>query len=155
MVRQGGTVVGAQEAGSASREEMERLGLIRYQLDLALRQAEQAHPLNGFSLLGFQDAVESFLHLAADHIGIHVRSDKFPDYVDSVSSNMPDKEPLGYRKALVSLNHARVTLKHHGNLPDQRTIERHQATALAFFDDATPPTLWRFVRFNLAQPFSR
>jgi hypothetical protein len=131
-------VVGTQEGASASREEMERLGLIRYQLDLALRQAEQAHPLNGFSLLGFQDAVESFLHLAADHIGIHVKSDKFPDYVESVSSKMPDNEPLGYRKALLSLNHARVTIKHHGNLPDQRTIERHQATALAFFDDATP-----------------
>jgi hypothetical protein len=130
--------VGTQEGASASREEMERLGLIRYQLDLALRQAEQAHPLNGFSLLGFQDAVESFLHLAADHIGIHVKSDKFPDYVESVSSKMPDNEPLGYRKALLSLNHARVTIKHHGNLPDQRTIERHQATALAFFDDATP-----------------
>src|SRR5215207_287917 len=51
MDHQGGAVVGAQEAASASRQEMERLGLIRYQLDLALRQAEQAHPLNGFSLL--------------------------------------------------------------------------------------------------------
>jgi hypothetical protein len=130
-------VVDAQETASASREEMERLALIRYQLDLALRQAEQAHPLNGFCLLGFQDAIESFLHLAADHIGIHVKSDKFMDYVDGVSSKMPDNEHLGYRKALLSLNHARVTLKHHGNLPDQGTIERHRATTSAFFDDAT------------------
>jgi hypothetical protein len=137
MVRQGGVAVGTHEAASASREEIERLALIRYQLDLALRQAEQAHPLNGFSLLGFQDAIESFLHLAAEHVGIDVKSDKFMDYVDSVSLKMPDDAPLGYRKPLLSLNHARVNLKHHGNLPDQGTIERHRATTLAFFDDAT------------------
>jgi hypothetical protein len=131
-------VVDAQQPASASREEMERLALIRYQLDLALRQADQPHPLNGFCLLGFQDAVESFLHLAADHIGIRIKSDKFPDYVDGVSSNMPDNEPLVYRKSLLSLNNARVALKHHGNLPAQGTIKRHRATSLEFFDDTTP-----------------
>jgi hypothetical protein len=122
----------------ASREEMRRLGLIRYQLTLALRQAEQPHPLDGFSVLGFQDSVESFLHLAAGHLHIDVRGKDFLNYLDDVSARMPDGRPLGYRTQLVALNQARLNLKHHGNLPDQITIERHRAVTLAFFDDVTP-----------------
>jgi hypothetical protein len=90
----GEAVVEAQQPASASREEMERLALIHYQLDLALRQAEQAQPLNGFNLLGFQDAVESFLHLAAEHIGFDTTSDKFMDYEDGISTRMPDTSRL-------------------------------------------------------------
>jgi len=130
--------VDIQGAASASREEMERLALIRYQLDLSLRQAEQAHPLNGFSLLGFQDAIESFLHLAADHLSAEVKRQDFDGYYEAVSSSMPGGEPLGYKKSLTDLNKARVNLKHYANLPDQSTIERHRATTLAFFADATP-----------------
>jgi hypothetical protein len=131
-------VVEAQQPASASREEMERLALIRYQLDLALRQAEQAHPLNGFSVLGFQDAVEWFLYLAAEHVGADVGDENFKNLFSRVSNSMPDNRPLEYRKPLLDLNHARVSLKHHGNLPEQGTIERYRATTLAFFDDATP-----------------
>jgi hypothetical protein len=35
-------------------EEAQRLALIRYQLTLALQQAEQPSPMNGLSVLGFQ-----------------------------------------------------------------------------------------------------
>ena len=51
---------------------------------------------------------------------------------------MPDGDSLGYERPLKDLNKARVNIKHYANLPDQSTIERHRATALAFFDDATP-----------------
>jgi hypothetical protein len=133
-------VVEAQQPASASREEIERLALIRYQLDLALRQAEQAHPLNGFSVLGFHDAVEWFLYLAAEHLRIErieTRRGEFDGYYEAVSNNMPDGDSLGYKRPLTELNKARVNIKHYGNLPDQSTIERHRATALAFLDDAT------------------
>jgi len=121
----------------ASREEMQRLGLIRYQLTLALRQVEQPHPLNGFSILGLQDSIDSFLHLAVGHVHADVKGKDFINYVDAVSAKMPDGEPLGYRTQLVALNHARVNLKHHGNLPDQTTIERHRVIAVDFLSDAT------------------
>jgi hypothetical protein len=130
--------LGTQEAASASREEIERLALIRYQLDLALRQAEQAHPRNGFCVLGFQDAVEWFFYLAADHLDVEPKKKDFSGYYKEISANMPDEIPLGYEAALMSLNNARVNLKHYGNLPDQSTIERHRGTVQAFFDEATP-----------------
>jgi hypothetical protein len=116
---------------------MQRLGLIRYQLTLALQQAGQEHPLNGFSLLGFQDTIESFLHLAAGHLRIDVKGKEFMNYVDGVNEKMPGGQGLGYRTQLLALNHARVNLKHHGNLPDQGTIERHRAMTIAFLDEAT------------------
>jgi len=49
-------------------EEAQRLALIRYQLTLALQQVEQPPPMNGLSVLGFQDVLESFLYLAAEHL---------------------------------------------------------------------------------------
>ncbi len=108
-------------------EEAQRLALIRYQLTLALQQAEQPSPRNGLSILGFQDVLESFLYLAAEHFHAAVtRKMEFDKLIDAVSEKMPDGRPLGYRAQLLALNNARVNLKHYGNLPDQRTVERHR-----------------------------
>jgi hypothetical protein len=122
----------------ASSDEMRRLGLIRYQLNLALRQAEQAHPLSALSILGFQDSVESFLHVAAGHIGADPKGRDFDKLLDGVSDNMPDGQPLGYRTRLLALNQARINLKHHGNLPDQGTINRHRTATQDFLEDTVP-----------------
>jgi hypothetical protein len=122
----------------ASSDEVRRLGLIRHQLNVALRQAEQAHPLSALSILGFQDSVESFLHLAAGHIGANPKGRDFDKLLDGVSENMPDGQPLGYRTRLLALNQARINLKHHGNLADQGTINRHRIATQEFFEDAIP-----------------
>jgi hypothetical protein len=120
-------------------EEAQRLALIRYQLTLALQQAEQPSPMNGLSVLGFQDVLESFLYLAAEHLHAQIRrTSDFDKLFDAVSDNMPDGRPLGYRAQLLALNTARVNLKHYGNLPDPRTVERHRLSTLAFLEEETP-----------------
>ena len=55
----------------------------------------------------------------------------------SASKSPNLRSPIGhYRSQLNSLNKARVNFKHHGNIPDETTLERHRVNTQNFFNEA-------------------
>lgn len=112
-----------------------QLALIKYMFRQGSEQSHQPSPLFVVALLHFQDAAESFLHLACLHHGITVPAQcKFLQYwavLAGVGTVLHGPE-------MDRLNKARVNFKHHGNLPNEQDMEFFRVTTQAFFDDNTP-----------------
>ncbi|MFI1401075.1 hypothetical protein [Streptomyces sp. NPDC020681] len=119
--------------------EIERLAFVRFLYDQGQTQARQPEPLSATAVLSFHDAVEQFLRLAADHLGVSLsKSVTFIGYWSEIQSGMPGQAALPSKAAMNRMNNLRVQFKHHGTFPSKSAIEQSRSDTATFFTDAVP-----------------
>ncbi|BFO19578.1 hypothetical protein SHKM778_59660 [Streptomyces sp. KM77-8] len=90
-------------------------------------------------MLSFHDAVELFLVLAGEHLGVGLPTQiNFSQYWEKLAAGLPPNTQLPSKKAMERMNKLRVNLKHHGAVPSPTDIDQVRADVLTFFTDATP-----------------
>jgi hypothetical protein len=123
-------------------ETMQRLAFIRLLTQQGLEQSRQPDPLAAASILTFHDAVELFLMLAAEHLGITVpdKGQFVQRYFDTIH---PDKAGAGGidlagRVGVDRLTRHRNAFKHTAAMPSGPSIEQARADTTRFLEDNTP-----------------
>lgn len=106
---------------SMTPDMISRLAFIRYLHTLGTEQARLPEPLSSACVLTLQDAVESFLILATDHLGASA-SPNFDKYWEKLGPHLPNGASLAVEQGMKRLNKARVNLKHYGVRPDTESI---------------------------------
>lgn len=116
---------------------VQRLAFVRFLYEQGLAQADQPEPLSATAILSFHDAVELFLRLAAEHLGINLPTNvNFADYWDKLKPGLPAQTELPSKNAMDRMNRARVALKHHGTIPSSTAVEQARGDVTTFFTDA-------------------
>ncbi|MFE7181014.1 hypothetical protein [Streptomyces erythrochromogenes] len=114
--------------------DIQRLAYSRYLYDEGVMYSLRPAPLSSTAVLSFHDAVENFLGLAAQFLGVEVSPKiQFIEYWGQLKPTV-----LPVRGAMNTLNNVRVALKHHGVFPSSQTVEQSRANVLNFFTLATP-----------------
>lgn len=123
-------------------EKINRLAFIRLLYLQGVDQSKLPEPLMYTSLLTFHDAVELFLVLAADHLGLPAqrRDPNFMDYwrILAPSDTFPDGVPLSGQLGMDRLNRHRNALKHAGAMPGRDAVQDALRSVMSFFEDNTP-----------------
>ena len=119
---------------------VQRLAFIRFVYEQGVSQADQPEPLSATAVLSFQDAVELFLRLAAEHLHVNLPTDvKFAEYWAKLEpALLPAQTQLPSKNAMDRMNRLRVELKHRGTIPSRTAIEQARGDVTTFFTDATP-----------------
>ncbi len=113
-----------------------RLAFIRFLYSQGLEQATRPQPLAAAALLSFHDAVEMFLLLAAEHLGVNLdRNTTFDGYWTQIAAQASLQLPS--RNAMRRMNNSRVNFKHHGSIPSATDLEQFRGDVTTFFTDAT------------------
>jgi hypothetical protein len=113
-----------------------RLAFIRFLYGQALEQAARPQPLAAAALLSFHDAVEMFLLLSAEHLGVNLdRNTTFDSYWTHIAAQGGVQLPS--RNAMRRMNNSRVNFKHHGSIPSATDLEQFRGDVTTFFTDAT------------------
>lgn len=119
---------------------IKRLSLIRYVYTQGIQSAKAPGIYAMPSILLFHDAVEMlFVLVLESHNLANQRKPKginFLDYFDIIS-NETGKQ-IGFKQGLNKLNEVRVSIKHHGILPETLMIESISATVSSFFEETVP-----------------
>jgi hypothetical protein len=119
-----------------SPNTIKRLAFIRFLYSQGLEQAARPQPLAATALLSFHDAVEMFLLLAAEHLGVNLdRNTTFDGYWTQVAAQASVQLPS--RNAMRRMNNSRVNFKHHGSIPSPTDLDQFRADVTTFFTDAT------------------
>ncbi|MGW1000463.1 hypothetical protein [Streptomyces sp. NPDC002520] len=114
---------------------VQRLAYIRYLHREGIEQSRQPPPLRSRAITSFHDAVENYLGLVAQHLGIELaRNTEFMAYWAAIKPKfeLPKKEQMR------RLNDVRVSLKHNGTFPSGHHIEQARETLADFFTTVTP-----------------
>jgi hypothetical protein len=111
------------------------LAFVRFMYNQGLEQAGRPQPLATTALLSFHDAVEMFLGLAADHLGVNLsRNVTFDGYFAEIKQGanveLPGRHPMQ------RMNRSRVGLKHHGLFPAPTDLEQFKGDVTTFLTDA-------------------
>jgi hypothetical protein len=106
---------------------IKRLALIKHLYSIGLEQSRQVETIASFSILSFQDSIEMFLKLIAEHKNIKSEKFNFLDYW----VHIPE---LTLLESMRSLNARRVNIKHKGLLPSKSDIEISRVNTTDFFD---------------------
>jgi hypothetical protein len=114
---------------------MRRLALVRRLCGIGAEQSMAADPAAALAILPLHDAVEMFLQLAAERIGV---SERRPEFMQYWSLLAKAGVSLTAEQSMRRLNAARVTLKHQGVLPAYVEVEGFRATVAAFLSDNCP-----------------
>lgn len=115
---------------------VKRLTFIRFLYLQGLEQVRCPQPLAATALLSFHDAVEMFLLLAAEHLGVNLTTNvSFDGYWNQISENAGVQLPG--RPAMRRMNKSRVNLKHHGSIPSAVDLEQFRGDVTTFLTDAT------------------
>ncbi|OKJ52534.1 hypothetical protein [Streptomyces sp. CB02261] len=123
---------------SLSPETIKRLAFVRFLHEQGILQSQQPEPLSATAILSFQDAVEHFLLIAADHLKVNLPSSmQFLQYWERLKPALPDGQDLPSKQALDRVNKIRVALKHYGTIPSSQAILQAKADVSTFFTDAT------------------
>jgi hypothetical protein len=113
-----------------------RLAFIRFLYGQGLEQARRPQPLAATALLSFHDAIEMFLLLAAEHLGVSLdRNTTFDGYWTQIAAQASVQLPS--RNAMRRMNNSRVNFKHHGSIPSATDLDQFRADITTFFTDAT------------------
>ena len=112
------------------------LAFVRFLYNQGLEQAQRPQPLATSALLSFHDAVEMFLGLAADHLGVSLAQNiTFEGYFDQIKQgggiDLPGRRPMR------RMNRSRVSLKHHAIFPSPTDLDQFRADVITFLTDAT------------------
>ena len=120
-----------------SQNTIKRLAFIRFLYGEGREQAVRPQPLAATALLSFHDAVEMFLLLAAEHLGVNLdRHTTFDGYWTQVAAQASVQLPS--RPAMRRMNNSRVNFKHHGSIPSATDLDQFRGDVTTFFTDATP-----------------
>nr|WSW65171.1 hypothetical protein OG461_02610 [Streptomyces sp. NBC_00995] len=114
---------------------VQRLAYVRYLYREGVEQSRQPAPLRSRAITSFHDAVENFIGLAAQHLGVDLkRNAEFLSYWEAIKPvyELPKKDQMK------RLNDARVALKHNGTFPSAHQIEQARGTVADFFTTVTP-----------------
>jgi hypothetical protein len=86
------------------------------------------------------DAMELFLDLACEHLGVTEKVKEFKDYwaLVNVKLEANGKAKLSQQAPAMRLNKGRVSLKHYGGHPAKMDLEAYRNTAREFFTDNCP-----------------
>lgn len=119
-----------------SQNTVRRLAFIRFLYGQGLEQAGRPQPLAAAALLSFHDAVEMFLLLAAEHLGVNLdKNTTFDGYWTQIAAKASLQLPS--RNAMRRMNNSRVNFKHHGSIPSPTDLDQFRADVTTFFADAT------------------
>jgi hypothetical protein len=122
-----------------SQQTIQRLAFVRFLHEQGIAQSAQPEPMSAAAILSFQDAVEHFLLVSADHLGVNLPSSmQFMQYWERLQPKLPTGQALPSKQALSRVNKLRVDLKHHGTIPSSHAIDQAKADVTTFFTDATP-----------------
>ena len=114
---------------------VQRLAYVRYLYREGVEQNGQPAPLRSRAITSFHDAVENFIGLAAQHLGVELKKNaEFLSYWKAIKPvyELPKKDQMK------RLNDARVALKHNGTFPSAHQIEQARETVVDFFTTVTP-----------------
>jgi hypothetical protein len=114
---------------------VQRLAYIRFLYQEGIEQSRQPSILSARALTSFHDAVENFLGLVVEQLGVDVR--KAPDFIQYWEVIKPKYE-LPSKAAMKRLNDWRVALKHNGTFPSEHQIEQARTLVADFFATVTP-----------------
>ncbi|MFF7966745.1 hypothetical protein ACFZC3_15435 [Streptomyces sp. NPDC007903] len=114
---------------------VQRLAYVRYLYREGIEQSRQPAPLRSRAITSFHDAVENYLGVITQHLGIDVA--KAPDFI-AYWTLIKEKFDLPKKDAMKRLNDARVALKHNGTFPSEHQIEQAHRTVEDFFTTVTP-----------------
>jgi len=120
-----------------SEDEMRRLAFARHLYNIGVEQSRRPQPFSAVAILHFHDAVELFLHMAAEHFGENTNNVQFMQYWDRIEPHLSGHR-LAERESMRRLNMMRVNLKHHNNYPAPLSIEGSRASVTSFFEMNTP-----------------
>jgi hypothetical protein len=111
-----------------------KLTVARHLFRLAeVRARRDVTAFSGVTLM--QDAVEQFLLAVAEHQNADIAAKTpFEGYLDRINEKLRDRE-LPFRVRLLQLNTARVSAKHHGLRPDQKSLEGFVTVVREFFEE--------------------
>ncbi|GGS98718.1 hypothetical protein GCM10010156_66060 [Planobispora rosea] len=120
---------------------MTRLAFIRMLHQHGVDQSHLPSPLNFTCILTFHDAIEMFLMLAGEHLGVPI-ADK-GGFVDRYFGGLhPSKDANGValdgRNGIKRLTDLRNAFKHANTWPGPDAIEQSRADASGFFEANTP-----------------
>lgn len=114
------------------KNQRDRLILVRQLHAKAQRELGDPWPLKAAALLTEHDAVELFLGLACQACGRTVTpKTTFHQYFDLLRNGTPPIL-LHEETEMIRLNTARVSLKHHGILPDESAVDGFAHSATSF-----------------------
>ena len=129
---------------------LRRLAFIRYLFDRGVEQTRLAEPLGAAGLLMIHDSVELFLYLASEQLGAEP-SGTFGGYFPKLNEMLSPRELVG-TTPLITLNKARVSLKHYGTHPSTLDLDAFRTSSDAFFIGNTPLVFGcAFAEVSLAQ----
>ncbi|MEU5453126.1 hypothetical protein [Streptomyces californicus] len=113
---------------------MQRLAYVRYLYREGIDESRRPSPLRSRAITSFHDAVENFIGLVAQHLGVELkRNTEFLGYWEAVKPfELPKKEQMR------RLNDVRVALKHNGTFPSEHQIEQAREALADFFTTVTP-----------------
>ncbi|MER6977216.1 hypothetical protein [Streptomyces carpinensis] len=114
---------------------VQRLAYVRYLYREGIEQSRQPAPLRSRAITSFHDAVENYVGLVAQHLGVELpRATEFLGYWGVIKP----KFELSKKEPMRRLNDARVSLKHNGTFPSEHQIEQARETLADFFTTVTP-----------------
>lgn len=123
-------------------EAIGRLAFIKYLYKIGLEQSKKAAPFCWASVLTFHDAVELFLELAAEYLGVQkrVKEMRFMGYWNVLNPILKKKGKgeLTQRMLMDKLNQTRIAFKHHGTPPSKQAIQDSRTSSTDFFDENAP-----------------
>jgi len=118
--------------------KFKQLSFIKYLFSIGFEQAERPEPMCYAALLTFHDSVELFLNLSAQHLDAPIKNNQnFIDYWTIISDKLPVGTILSQKTAMIRLNKARVSFKHHGISPNKAEIGDFQIMTKLFFEENT------------------
>jgi len=115
---------------------LRRLVFIKYLYKLGVDQSIKSEPMCCISILTFHDAVELFLQLTSEYLNVGKSEIHFMEYFDLISNKIEGKD-LSQKESIRRLNTARVSLKHHGNLPSKFDVDNFNTSVTNFFVENT------------------
>lgn len=128
-------------ANPLTREQLNRLVLVRHLYRRALQEAQGPMPFKAAALLSLHDGVELFLALACESAGRTLtKGTDFAGYWRLLYSP-PSPITLSHETSMLRLNTARVLLKHHGMSLAPAEIDGFAQSVSDFYLDNTP-LLW-------------
>ncbi|MCW4030439.1 MAG: hypothetical protein NWE92_12430 [Candidatus Bathyarchaeota archaeon] len=120
---------------------IERLSFIKYLVTLGTEKSKEPEPFCWVSILHFHDAVELFLELSAEKLGVSkgVKQLHFGEYWNNINPilQLNGKNELTQRIQIEKLNGIRVALKHHGTPPSSSAIDEAKYYVFAFMVENT------------------
>jgi hypothetical protein len=129
------------------KEQIQKLSLIKFLLAYSKDKLKSPHPINSLAILMLQDALELFLDLVANEIGLTVEDRQFMKYIKQINTELDKKGEnlLSETTGLEKINKSRVNFKHYGIPIASEFVEESYYITSSFLESNT----LRFFKIHL------